>query len=515
MNTQGMVPMKLGQAKLVKEYIKLLHIVDLDAYKLTIDNIEDSLKVANNNDNLGNIKELSNLKFTELRNKFKILYPHARTKRGLVNGLGSIIKGITGNMDDTDAQNIKNFIETTKLNEHDLNNQFNSQIALNKQMIDRFKNITNFIDNQQKTISQNLKLNNKILTNKIQVEEENFRYMQYIYQVNYNIDMLTNHLNDILDSITLAKLNVISKQILHPSELESINLILKNQSFYIKSTEQIYELLELEACYLDNKIIFNVKIPKFHNNSYEFIHSILLPINSTKYINNPYPYILYNKQQIYYLTEKCKSIEHQFICTKFDKEESTNSSNCIGNILKSEKAHCSLTEHSKYQTISQPEENYILLINIPETNISTTCGFKNKIIQGTLLLHYVNCTITINEIQYTNKWNQYWDSIYLIPVAFSEINATKILQPISLETLSNYHMENYHAIDLLQIKGQHRDYVLFGTVIILLLIILFGIGKILIRKLQPKESIQINDPVHTPGAPTTESKFKLNWSSPI
>jgi len=41
-----------------------------------------------------------------LREKIEILSPSGKQKRGLVNGLGSIVKSITGNMDANDGQEI-------------------------------------------------------------------------------------------------------------------------------------------------------------------------------------------------------------------------------------------------------------------------------------------------------------------------------------------------------------------------------------------------------------------------
>ncbi|CAH0725412.1 unnamed protein product, partial [Brenthis ino] len=81
-----------------------------------------------------------------------------RTKRGLINGLGSIIKLITGNLDDNDLINIQNNLETLRI-------AYNKQISVtdssleedNKQIL----NITNI------QIQINNQLNN-VLNNKAQ-----------------------------------------------------------------------------------------------------------------------------------------------------------------------------------------------------------------------------------------------------------------------------------------------------------------------------------------------------------
>lgn len=62
---------------------------------------------------------------------------HIITKRGLINGLGSIIKTISGNMDNDDAELLNRQIETIKLNEHDLKGALNQQISLNNKLAEK------------------------------------------------------------------------------------------------------------------------------------------------------------------------------------------------------------------------------------------------------------------------------------------------------------------------------------------------------------------------------------------
>jgi len=65
---------------------------------------------------------------------------------GLNNGLGTILKSISGNLDDNDGQNILAEINTLKVTSHALKNAQEKQENFDKQVIIRLNNITNHIN---------------------------------------------------------------------------------------------------------------------------------------------------------------------------------------------------------------------------------------------------------------------------------------------------------------------------------------------------------------------------------
>lgn len=110
-DNMGILPMKLGTARTIKAYNNLIHVVRLDAYETNINKIANSLTAF---DKIGDLKDsltILNVKVTELKAKLQTLMPRLRNKRGLVNGLGSVIKSITGNMDADDAIHLNKEIE--------------------------------------------------------------------------------------------------------------------------------------------------------------------------------------------------------------------------------------------------------------------------------------------------------------------------------------------------------------------------------------------------------------------
>lgn len=303
--------MELGMARVIQTHKNLLHIVKLDSYERTIDRISESLDTLTNFDELKDSINITKIKLQNVKQKLKTLKPNIRNKRGLVNGLGSFIKIITGNMDARDADRLNKEIDSLKQSQINFNTDLNKQILINHKMIERFENITDHINNQQHSIIGYLKNYQSQFGNKIKLNRDITRHMQYLNQINYNIDLLTNHLSDIAEAIILARLKIISKQILNEEEIVEIYNSLKIQIIDIKSDEQIYEMLELQAYYMKTDIIFNIKIPILSQESYYMAHIIPLPINNTKTLHTK-PFIIHNQRKIQYFDEACRKMGKTF-----------------------------------------------------------------------------------------------------------------------------------------------------------------------------------------------------------
>lgn len=207
-------------------------------------------------------------------------------------------------MDSTDAQTINKQIDNIYTNLNNITNTLTQQHAINFQMLERFKNITTHINNEQLTIEKYM----TNIANKIKNEEDIIIQTQYLNQINFNIDLLTNHLSSIAETIILSKLNIISRFLLSPGELDIIELNLSKQNIKIQSIEKIYEMLNMQAYYNESNIIFNILIPNTSVEDYFLYHILPLPINKTKILITE-PYILYNENS---------TLHHETLCPKIE-----------------------------------------------------------------------------------------------------------------------------------------------------------------------------------------------------
>ena len=430
---RGVLTLRLGPSRSITNYNNLIHIVNLEDYENNIQQITNTLNLFEKKATYTNSIHVTKLKLKELTNKFATLYPMKRNKRGLINGLGSTIKFITGNMDAQDAQTINEQIQYLNSNLTNITNTFLSQNAINSQTIERFKNITSHINNQQNKIEEFLSKT----YNAVKREDHVFLETQYLNEINFNIDLLTNHISNIAEAVILSKLNIIPKFLLNTEELYYIENKFVKQNVKIESNEQIYEFLGLQAYYNGSKIIFNVRIPNLSNEKYFFYHVVPLPINQTKFLTIE-PYININEKKIQHFTKPCPKIEGVFYCTNTHHEEDTNNSECMGKLMRNEAANCPFTDKGKTSEILQPEKNYILIFNTPKLLINSTCSTKTSVLEGTALIHFQNCSIEINGLTYEDNPDTFWDEIHIPPPPSSLIKATVVKEDLNLEKLKEY-----------------------------------------------------------------------------
>ena len=437
-DSHGLIQFDLGPGRIIERYNNFIHIIRLNDYKNSIEKISSSIDFLENKNTIANSVLVTKLKLKELKNKLKTLTPIKRNRRGLINGLGTVIKCITGNMDENDAISINSQISELQSNEEKFENAFKNQNSLNNELIERLKNVTDHINQQHENIEKFLRNHLTLENNRIDKEENTLNDIQYINLINYNIDLLSNHISNIAESIVLAKLNVISKFILSHEELENIS---KNLPIETISNEQIYELLGLQAYYNDSNIIFNIKIPIISLEKSRFFHLIPLPINKTKEIITK-PYITYNKNNIRFYDEPCLNIEKQFFCHETENKEVNDESSCIGQTLQNKTAHCNFNDVGYIQSISSPENSFILFKNMPKTLIISNCRTPLQEVEGTALIKFKNCTVNINGAEYEDKQQRYWDQVNLTTLAHSKIHAKAVNEILSLQKLKQFEIQN-------------------------------------------------------------------------
>lgn len=229
-NNPGLMTLRTNDARIIDEHHKLVHEVNLLNFDSNIRNIKDNIDFITKDDNCNHMMvDTLKHKLIMLESSFDVIKPNFRNKRGLINVLGSGIKFITGNMDNDDAIEIKNSIEAITLNNKQLILSHNAQVIINKELISRFDNITDHINNQQKIIKKHISKFEEKMKNDV-------KYLQFLYQINFDNDTIKTYLDNIFQTIQMAKLNVISKSIFTPKEISFIYKILVEQNIRIFGT---------------------------------------------------------------------------------------------------------------------------------------------------------------------------------------------------------------------------------------------------------------------------------------
>lgn len=506
-NTKGLLALNLGPTKLTSHYNNLIHIIDVADIRNSLNQMYHNIFETEFNEtksfyNLKNLKQ----QYTNLDHKIEsIEIQHYRNKRGLIDGLGTVFKKITGNMDNDDAIEINNQIETLKNNQLLITDRMTGQHQLNAQMIERFDNITKFINCEQAKL--------KLLASAMQsfptVEQQLFQ-SQFYFSLQSQLQYLDNHVSDIISSISLAKLGIISKHILTKKELTIVHDSLSKQ-VNILNDEHLYELLELRAYYNDSNILFVVMIPQFTNETFQTIK--LRPIPENHQIIKPKSsYILYNPNKYQFLEKSCNRIEQSLICPP-TKLQTPTSNTCEIKILENKPANCTLHRTMENDFIEEIEDNHIIVITSIKLNITNNCGKNITNFVGRLHVILSQCQANINGITYGNLHTSV-DNIKLEQIIYNTVNITNIATDINLENLQMKHLENTQELNLLKYQQiAHISISFIIIIVVLIFILIFFIYKCYFKK---KTQLQ-DEPVVAyktqPSAPVIQFPWEIKQPS--
>lgn len=88
--------------------------------------------------------------------KLNIIFPKTRVRRGLINGLGTVIKGISGNLDANDAVHYDQILDDLKNNQQEIVTKLNTEISITTEIIKNFNNTVSFLKQNQEEIKSAL-----------------------------------------------------------------------------------------------------------------------------------------------------------------------------------------------------------------------------------------------------------------------------------------------------------------------------------------------------------------------
>ena len=199
-------------SEIISEYYKLI-----SHKEKLIDNINKNITYVNSLKTYTNILEFNCVR---LQDKMKIINTK-RTKRGIINGLGTIIKTITGNLDSNEGRKYKQLFNKIDSNMQKLQKQKVENIRINKEMITKFNYQIN-----------NLKHNEEVLEIQINERKEivktifNWRSVSEIKDTLNQLILLIINLIEIIaeieTSLTFCSLNKIQSSIIDMDTLRKI-----------------------------------------------------------------------------------------------------------------------------------------------------------------------------------------------------------------------------------------------------------------------------------------------------
>ncbi|XP_049548402.1 uncharacterized protein LOC125959616 [Anopheles darlingi] len=320
LNNTNLFALKLGKALIIEDYHIILH-------EFNLNNLEAILKeygkIVNTLDTfISSTNSIKGNKFEEynslvqvqtiLKHKYEQAismmenFENKKISKRSIEFLGSIIKDITGNLDQNDYDVIKSQLGQIRKANNILITDNNAQIKINSVFEQRINNLTEIAHKQA------IEFHNVIKKAGLSLDSQKvINRRLHLHDVIFTLDNVRNQLNVIFESTQLAKLGIIHKALLQPREINFVLNILSNEGVKITSNIEAYEFLETKTVQNNHKIILLIKIPKFRHGNNTVIQIEPIP-HQNKILNINKKYAIINDKETY-LTNNYIALEDYFI----------------------------------------------------------------------------------------------------------------------------------------------------------------------------------------------------------
>lgn len=489
-NNPGILPVNMGSAYLQSSTHILTHYFDISPIYEEFNKLisqrdrflnsteKKSYLIFDITENIKVIGYIENL----IKEKFK-MFRISRNKRGLIDGLGSIIKSISGNLDANDAERYDSIISEIKENQQNIAKQINKQYSVNLGIIEKFNNTISDIRHNEEILKE------RILLLKTVVEKaDSIRHSIYAKDITQQLinllNVVLNIMQDIENSVAFCKLQTLHSSIITGDELlqelSKISQFYKNQLPFpiIPSSINKYETLIKPKCFIKNQqIIYFLSVPLYDKESYELYYFLPTPSSNLNIIIPSSKYHLKSKDDLLPLDDFCVFI-NGYHCDK--KQLTFQNNSCERKILfENDFSSC---QHTRLKITENsleyiPEINEYLAVLLQSEMVKENCHSVShtKMMTGVILFDNNGCDTYIS-----NRLLVFNDTTVGHAINFEE-PSIKIMEnsnvkfpEIKLRQLKIKKLENIVPIQLEDRKHVPDGYHLSATVISLILITIFG-----------------------------------------
>lgn len=412
----GLLPFKLGPTRLTIHYHTFLQYIELDRIereisilKIQLQDYEDKLTT--------DTFTLYELQINYLANKTDRILEHlkslepSRTKRGLLDGLGSIIKSITGNLDYQDAIKYNDALKILEVNQNKISTEFNNRISLNNEwMIEHSKIVDQLLDNQKK-INSTLQL---MLDQNAYKENSLIKYgkfAQLLAIISENTEDLLNELRRI-DNIlaftrtmvthhSMLSLNVLKKM------LDRLISIYGRDRIIDLELRDYYNVIKSGSYFVRKQIVIVFRFPIVSDSTYDLYRLSLAPNKFHKILIPPFPLIATDRKEFVYIEAECPKFEGQYLCEESPHRKLRTQPDCIQEIILHQTINtsCNLsTVHLTRAAMEQLDDRSYIITFPQPTKVQLHCGTEDyNMLNGSFLATIpAHCSVQTTEFTLSN-----------------------------------------------------------------------------------------------------------------
>lgn len=415
-NGPGLLPFKLGSMKLITHYHTFLQNIELTNIDNNINDIQIQLTRATNKlDNYTRTLyefqiDSLNAKLDKASSHLKSLKPN-RFKRGLVDGLGSVIKSITGNLDHLDAIQYDNALKALNDNQQQIVIEQNHHISLSKSLMNEHtKIIAKLVENQ-------VQLNDSlhILLDADKYKQHNLikfaKFSQILQVISNNIDSLLSELSRLENAIALSGQMHTHHSMLGTEMLS--NMIRRLSALYNKDQlleleiREYYDIIKPLAYYRGNEIVFAFKFPIMSPLEFLLYKLVIIPNKNKQAIIPSYPFLAITGNIHAYIEAECPKVASKYLCEEKLNHQMRTHPDCISDIIQSQSPHkpCNTITISLTKPAMEKldDRRYALVFPKP-TQVQLICEQEESITLAGSFLATIphNCKLRTDEFTIVN-----------------------------------------------------------------------------------------------------------------
>lgn len=399
----GLLAIESRPAKLVEGYHTLTHyyrltdlIDQVDLIRLTY---EQTLQVVHTEEHTVNHVQLLittiNTTFSNINEKLDNLRvpTYNRTKRGLIDGLGSIVKFITGNLDAQDEKRYNEIIGHLQKNQESLQSQLKSQYSINEAVQKSFQDIKRIITHNNQELRKELSY--------LKTTNTKFFRLSTTYALLEHYQIVLNLILDVLQDVENS-LTACNSGILHPSVISTHNLkteLTKLSKYYQdrfldfsgKNLLEIQTSIKVKCFIGTEEIIYFLDIPIVNPTTFKFYQLQSIPTSVQSEYMTIIPALtnfLKADDKIIPLTSSCP-VHHYYLCPNYlisplktpcEQEFLQSSSTTKCNYIK-------ITTDSNHVSLLSDINQYLLFLPHEDTlTIVKDDIIKTQTLQGIFLI---------------------------------------------------------------------------------------------------------------------------------
>lgn len=416
-NGPGILPFKLGPARIITHYHSFLQTVDLDNIRTNLEMVKiqiNSFKPQLNNKTLSlydpHVQYLTT-KLEKLSDQLKSFEPN-RSKRGLIDGLGSVIKSISGNLDYTDALRYDSAIKTLQESENKIINEINNHMSLNKQWVLHGSDaIAKLVLNQKKIES----IVNNILISDARHETSLVKYAhlaQLLIILSDNIDYLHSELISLENMLAFIRVKSTHHSMINYQTfrdmIDRLNKLYRKEEILEIHFRDYFDIVKPGYYYKNNNIVLVYQIPIVYPETYNLFKLSLAPNGDNKILLPSFPYVAIHDKGFMYIEAECPKANQWYLCEDKPNHQFGEHPDCIQRLISKQliDESCQFTPVSLSTEAMEELDDKHYIVSFPgPTKVHLSCSQSQyRMMKGSYLLTVPRgCVMKTSKFTITNS----------------------------------------------------------------------------------------------------------------